>query len=266
MKRVLTVQDLSCVGRCSLTVALPVLSAMGVGASVLPTAILSTHTAFPDPEVVSLTEQMIPFADHWQKQGVRFDAISVGYLSDPEQAAAALEIREKFGCDLILDPVMGDHGRLYRRITPAHIRSMQALCARAEVILPNLTEAAFLTGSEYRPDPEESYLEELAWKLLALGAKNAIITGIRWSDGTIGWYWSDGTHQKLYRDVCVPRSFHGTGDLFAAVFTGNYVNQMPIPQAAEKAARFVKICVEATREESPFGVEFETQLPQLFAK
>lgn len=263
MKRVLTVQDLSCVGRCSLTVALPVLSAMGIQAAALPTAVLSTHTAFPDPEVVSLTDSLVPFANHWKNRGIGFDAISLGYLSDPRQAEAALEIAESFDCPLILDPVMGDGGRLYSRITREHIAAMQRLCAKAEVALPNVTEAAFLTGSQYRAEPDEDYLSGLAGKLLKLGVKNVVITGIRWSENAIGWYYrgEKGSCKGAYDYV--PRNFHGTGDLFAAVFCGSYVNHKDIPTAAEKAAEFVRRCVAATEESTPFGVEFEKELAYL---
>ena len=114
MKRILTIQDLSCVGRCSLTVAQPILSAMGIACSVLPTAVLSTHTAFPNPHIRSLTEDMVPICQHWQEIGAEFDAILVGYLSDPEQAEAVLEVMNSFSCPVILDPAMGDHGKLYK--------------------------------------------------------------------------------------------------------------------------------------------------------
>ena len=263
MKRVLTVQDLSCVGRCSLTVALPVLSAMGIQAAALPTAVLSTHTAFANPEVVSLTGSLIPFANHWKDRGIDFDAISVGYLSDPRQAEAVLEIAESFDCPLILDPVMGDSGRLYSRITREHIEAMKRLCAKAEVVLPNGTEAAFLTGSEYRAEPEEKDLAELAGKLLALGAKHVLITGVKWDADTIGWYYTDGSISHKGCNLYIPRNFHGTGDLFAAVFCGSYVNRKDIPAAAEKAAEFVRRCVAATENVTPFGVEFEKELPFL---
>lgn len=264
MNHILTIQDLSCVGRCSLTVALPVLSAMGIRASCLPTAVLSTHTAFPEPETVSLTGSLVPFAEHWVRQGVEFDAISVGYLSDPEQAAAVCAILEHFSCPLILDPVMGDGGRLYSRITPAHAEALRALCARADVVLPNVTEAACLAGVPYEARPTEDYLRDLAGKLLALGARAVVITGVQWDEDSIGWYFSDGTTSRAYRSGYIRRSFHGTGDLFAAVFAGSWVQGAAIPAAAEKAASFVRRCVEATEAVSPFGVEFEKELPHLW--
>lgn len=266
MSHILSIQDLSCVGRCSLTVALPVLSAMGHRCSVLPTAVLSTHTAFPDPEVVPLTDQLTAFAGHWARQGVAFDAISVGYLSDPVQAGAVREILERFSCPCVLDPVMGDGGRLYSRITPDHIQAMKNLCAQADVVLPNVTEAAYLAGVPYTGTPEEGYLADLARKLLALGAKAVVITGVRWDDGRIGWYYSDGREDRAYRDEYIRRSCHGTGDLFAAVFAGAWMAGEGIPAAAEKAARFVCRCVANTPEVTPFGVEFEKELPALWQR
>lgn len=264
MGHILSIQDLSCVGRCSLTVALPVLSAMGHRCSVLPTAVLSTHTGFPQPEVVSLTEAMLPFARHWRSQGIVFDAISVGYLSCPEQAQAVLEIADSFPCPLILDPAMGDGGRLYSRITPAHIEAMKSLCARADVVLPNVTEAAFLTGTPYAERPSAQALSRLAEKLLALGVKEAVITGIRNAE-TIGWYFSDGKNDCLWQGPRIPGSFHGTGDLFAAVFAGAYLKGRPVPEAAEQAAEFVRRCVSAVQTPSPSGVPFEGELPGLMS-
>ena len=264
MKHILTIQDLSCVGRCSLTVALPVLSAMGIRTSCLPTAVLSTHTAFPAPESMSLAEKLVPFAAHWEKQGVDFDAVSVGYLSDPAQAAAVRAILDKFPRPLILDPVMGDSGRLYSRITPAHAEALRTLCTRAEVVLPNVTEAAYLADMDYSATPDEGYLQTLSRKLLAIGCKAVVITGVQWDDDTIGWYFSDGVTAKAYRSGYIPRRFHGTGDLFSAVFAGSWLRCRDIPAAAEKAAAFVRRCVETTEAVTPFGVEFETQLPYLW--
>ena len=177
MKRILVIQDLSCVGRCSLTVALPILSAMGVNCSALPTAVLSTHTAFPDPHIHSLTEDIVPIGEHLSEIGAEFDAILVGYLSDPEQAEAVAELMSSFACPVILDPAMGDHGKLYKGITREHIAVMRDLAAMADVVLPNVTEAALLTGMPYREDADTGYLRELARKLL-LGQPGWNITRI----------------------------------------------------------------------------------------
>ncbi len=265
MKRILSIQDLSCVGRCSLTVALPVLSAQGIACSVLPTAVLSTHTAFPRPEVIDLTDQMSSFARHWQENGVRFDAVSVGYLSHPEQAAIVGRILDGIGSPMILDPVMGDHGRLYSRITPEHIGALKTLAARADVLLPNLTEAAALTGLPYRQTTDSGYLAALTDGLLSLGAGATVITGIHWQDSAIGFYGQARSGEAFsYEGAYVPRQLHGTGDLFAAVLSGQLLKGKALPDAAAAAAEFVRACVENTPEITPYGVEFETQLYRLW--
>ena len=264
MKHVLSVQDLSCVGKCSLTVALPVLSAMQCRCSVLPTAVLSTHTAFPSPHVRDLTEDLDSVRCHWQRIGVSFDAISVGYLADPEQAAIVDHIVSRLNCPLILDPVMGDHGKLYSRITGEHIGALKALAARAEVLLPNLTEAAALAGLPYRQQTDTDYLNALADGLLALGAKAVVITGIHLKDNAIGFYGkTQGGEPFCYQGSYIPRQFHGTGDLFAAVLSGQLLKGETLSAAAEKAAEFVKACVENTPQVTPMGAEFETQLYRL---
>ena len=264
MKRVLSVQDLSCVGRCSLTVALPVLSAMGHQCSVLPTAVLSTHTAFPNPGVVDLTDHLAGFAAHWLANGIRFDAVSVGYLSDPRQADIVGGILEQFDCPVVLDPVMGDHGKLYRRITPDHIAAMKQLAARADVLLPNLTEAAAMTGIPYRQQTDHAYLEALLDGLLILGVRAAVITGVHLQDNAIGFYGREaGKESFCYQGQYIPRQCHGTGDLFAAVLTGSLLQGKPLRDAAAAAAEFVRVCVENTKEVTLHGVEFENQLYRL---
>lgn len=266
MKHVLSIQDLSCVGRCSLTVTLPVLSAMGIRCSALPTAVLSTHTAFPKPEVVPLTQQLAPFAAHWQENGITFDAVSIGYLSDPEQGEAVKTLLSMQENDplVILDPVMGDNGRLYSRITAAHLEVMQRLAKKADVILPNITEAAALTGLPYREEAEDAYLQELLIGLLER-TESAVITGIC-REGRIGVYGgSRGKADFRWQSDYVPRSFHGTGDLFAAVCTGHLVQGQGLRFAASRAGMFVKRCVEATPDVTPHGVEFEKMLPLLYS-
>lgn len=264
MSHVLSVQDLSCVGRCSLTVALPVLSAMGHQCSVLPTAVLSTHTGFPGPEEVSLTDVLPAFARHWSARGITFDAVTVGYLSGPEQVSAVEQVLDRFPCRLILDPVLGDGGRLYSRMTPDHIQTLRSLFPRAKAVLPNVTEAAFLTGLPYRETAEEGYYKDLAAGLLALGANTAVITGIPWSADQLGWYFSDGHTALSFRNRRVPRSIHGTGDLFAAALTGAHLRGKNLPDAAKLAAEFVRRCVENTPEATPMGPVFEPVLPWLW--
>lgn len=260
MKQVLSVQDLSCVGKCSLTVALPVLSAMGVSCAVLPTAVLSTHTAFPKPHVRSLTRDIAPICDHWRSVGARFDAVSIGYLSDPAQAAAVEALLDSFPAFTVLDPVLGDHGRLYSGITDSHVDALGKLCGKADVLLPNVTEACLLTGTPYRETGDPAYCRQLLDALRQLGAKRVILTGISPEPGITGFMTDTGF---VYRAAKLPLQCHGTGDLFAAVFTGGCVQGKTPEDAAVLAARFVERVLSATPAETPFGMEFEPHLPLL---
>lgn len=267
MKHVLTIQDLSCVGRCSLTVAQPVLSAMGLTCSVLPTAVLSTHTAFPRPHCRNLTEDILPICRHWQEQGVRFDAILVGYLSDPEQAEAVLEVLSAFPCPVILDPAMGDNGKLYSGITQDHVEAMQDLSTLATVLLPNVTEAAYLTGLPYQTQTDGHYLRQMLEKLCRRNTQSVVITGISPDPAHTGFAGIQADEGLFsYRAERNTKALHGTGDLFSAVFTGAYILGKEPWEAAELAARFVERVIDATQAATPFGAEFEGQLPWLWSQ
>lgn len=270
MKSVLSVQDLSCVGRCSLTVALPVLSAMGCRCSVLPTAVLSTHTGFPNPRIVPLTQHIGGIGQHFTQIGVTFDAVTVGYLAGPDQVDAILPLLRHYrrqGSLIIVDPAMGDHGKLYRGLPADHVDAMAALCREAHILLPNVTEAALLTGNSYRADPDGGYLARLTESMLQLSRRAVVITGVGGRDGTIGFWGGEKEASPFsYRTQIIPRQFHGTGDLFAAVFTGGMMAGKTVCQAATQAADFVRTCVATTSEATPYGVEFEKCLPLLFAE
>ena len=269
MKSVLSVQDLSCVGRCSLTVALPVLSAMGLRCSVLPTAVLSTHTGFPNPHVLPLTDHIAPIAAHLDAVNISFDAVTTGYLAGPEQAEAVLPLLHSHkakGSTVIVDPAMGDHGKLYSRLDDDHVVAMSELCKGADILLPNLTEAALLADMPYRENTDGAYLRALTGALLEYYKVSAVvITGVSGSNGTIGFCGAsreDGTFS--YQAPVVPRQFHGTGDLFAAVFTGSVIRGSCVYDSAVLAADFVRCCVEHTQAVTPHGVEFEKQLFRLW--
>ena len=268
MKTVLSIQDLSCVGRCSLTVALPVLSAMGCRCSVLPTAVLSTHTGFPNPHVLSLTDHIGSIFRHFSGLDLSFDAVTTGYLSDPNQAMAVAPIlrhyREK-GSLIIADPAMGDHGRLYSGLTEDHTEAMAEICRCSHILLPNVTEAALLAELPYKAQAEEGYWNRLAEVLLEKYPADAVlITGVSGKEGSVGF---TGCHRQSgpfsYQAPVVPRQFHGTGDLFAAVFTGAVLRQEDMLQAGTRAAEFVRACVTETPKVTPHGVEFEPQLYRL---
>lgn len=265
MKRILTVQDLSCVGRCSLTVALPILSAMGVNCSALPTAVLSTHTAFPNPHICSLTEDIVPICDHLSEIGAEFDAILIGYLSDPEQAEAVAELISAFDCPVILDPAMADHGKLYQGITQEHISVMRDLAAMADVVLPNVTEACLLTGIPYQEQTDGHLLRMMLEKLCGRKTESVVITGVTPTESQIGFV---GIHREegmfSYQAQRNTKALHGTGDMFSAVFAGAYVQGRDPMESAQLAADFVKRVLDHTPESTPFGGEFETQLPWLW--
>jgi len=266
MKRILTVQDLSCVGKCSLTVALPVLSAMGISCSVVPTAVLSTHTAFPNPHIRSLTEDIVPICDHLQAISAEFDAILVGYLSDPAQAEAVLELISAFDCPVILDPVLGDHGKRYDGITAEHVEAMGDLCSLAQVLLPNVTEATLLTGIPCQAQTDGHYLRMLLERL-CMGQKTqtVIVTGTDPDPAHTGFAGiQKGEGLFSYRAQRREKTLHGTGDMFSAVFTGAYVQGFDPMDAGELAARFVERVLDGTEKASPFGAEFEKQLPWLW--
>ena len=265
MKRILTVQDLSCVGRCSLTVALPILSAMGINCSVLPTAVLSTHTGFPKPHIRSLTEEISPICDHLQEIGAEFDAILIGYLSDPEQAEAVAEVISTFNCPVILDPAMGDHGRLYEGITQDHVAVLRDLAAMADVVLPNVTEACLLTGIPYQEQTDGHMLRMMLEKLCSRKTETVVITGVTPAENQIGFA---GIHREeglfSYRADRSGKTLHGTGDMFSAVFAGSYLLGRDPMESAQLAANFVKQVLDNTPKATPFGGEFETQLPWLW--
>lgn len=270
MKRILTIQDISCLGKCSVTVALPILSAMGVETAVLPTAVLSTHTAFPQPEIYDLTHKMQPIAEHWQRIGARFDGMYTGYLASADQVAAVQTLADMFQPDMLLvDPAMADHGKLYAGFDRAFVEKMKALCARGDVILPNLTEACLLTDTPYREAPEDDFIKTLLHKLLALGCGCAVITGVAFAPGMTGAVGCKDGAYVICSAPQLPISCHGTGDVFASVCAGALVSGQTLEQALSLAVDFTAECVKVTAEssrDSRFGVCFEPVLPHLWSE
>ena len=264
MKHILSVQDISCAGRCSQTVALPVLSVMGHRCSILPTAVLSTHTAFPRPYRRLLTEDIAPICNHWQQVGMEFDALLVGYLADPEQCQVVEKALDNQVGLKILDPAMGDHGKLYGGLTEDHIPAMASLCHKADILLPNVTEAALLAGLPYRDTGDEDYYRSLGQTLLEkFGVRGVVITGVSLSAEQTGFYRLCRKGENFYQTRRLDKILHGTGDLFAAVLAGSLLRGNTLPQAAETAAKFVEEAISATKEVTPHGVEFEKVLSAL---
>ena len=266
-KRILTVQDLSCLGHCSGAVALPVLSAWGHETCLLPTALLSTHTAFPAPHVRHLTEDTPAIAAHWQSQGIRFDGILTGYLGSAADVQNVLALRELLAPDglCVVDPAMADHGRLYSGLGEGYAEAMGKLCRQADILLPNVTEASILSGL---PMPKNCTEETAKTLLLALPNEKVILTGAIEEPGVTGVAVKEGETVTFFRHEREPGSFHGTGDLFAACFAGALFRGEPLLDAAAFAARFTGDCVRETARdaERAYGVKFETLLWKITGK
>ena len=271
MKRILTIQDISCFGKCSITIALPVISSMGVETVILPTALFSTHTLFPDYRKVSLSEQMLPFARQWKDNKVAFDVIYTGYLGSIEEIDIALEVIDLLAGEntlIFTDPVMGDNGHLYRGFDEDYVLRNKKLCSRADIIVPNITEACMLTGTAYSEKQDEAFLRELCEKLCSLGAGTAVITGASLSEGKTGIF---GLRAKdggvfCYQNDKVAASYHGTGDLFASAAVGSMAKGISMYEAFRIASDYTAQTIRVTMQnpDNPwYGVDFESTLPDL---
>ena len=271
MKRVLTVQDISCLGKCSLTIALPVLSVLGSETVILPTAVLSTHTMFKGFTCKDLSDQIEPIKQHWLKEGITFDAIYTGYLGSIAQIDQMKELFRDFrreGMFVFVDPVMADNGRLYAAFDMAYAEKNKELCAEADIIVPNITEAALMTGMDYRETYDESYIRELLSGLRELGAKLSVITGVSLEKGKIGAMGIDRETGETwcYQNRRIDASYHGTGDLFASTFVGELLLGKDWKNAMRIAADYTAHTIEVTLKnpkEPWYGVDFETTLPDL---
>ena len=271
MKRILTIQDISCFGKCSLTVALPLLSAMGIETAILPTAVLSTHTLFKGYTCKDLSDQLTPITDHWKREGITFDAIYTGYLGTEEEIDTVIGIINTFRNDhtlVFIDPAMGDNGKLYPAFNEHYAKKNADLCSVADIADPNITEAAFLTGLPYRETYEEEYVRELLLALAALGTKTPILTGVSLSEGKTGAMGYDSAKKEFfhYQNDRIPAAYHGTGDIFSSVLAGAFVLGIERTGALKTAADYTALTIAKTLEnpENPwYGVDFEATIPDL---
>ncbi|MBQ2063282.1 MAG: pyridoxamine kinase [Firmicutes bacterium] len=271
MKRVLTVQDISCLGKCSITIALPVISALGSETVILPTALLSTHSIFENFTCKDLSDQIMPIAQHWQSQDVKFDAIYTGYLGTMEEIDMMKEIVRMFGGEdtlVIVDPAMGDKGVLYPAFDEAYALKNRELCGIADIVLPNITEASFMTGLPYKEEYDEAYVKEMLQALHALGAEVSILTGVSLEPGKTGIMGYDSRNDSYfsYQNEKIGAQFHGTGDLFASTFVGEVMKGLDWTDAIRIAADYTAHTIAVTMEnpkKSWYGVDFETTIPDL---
>ena len=270
-KRLLTIQDISCVGQCSLTVALPIISACGIETGILPSSVLSNHTAgFSAWTFFDLTNEMPNILAQWKKEKVDFDAFYTGYVSKA-QIPIILNIMNEVarpGALRIVDPVMGDNGKLYAGFDEQFPEEMKKLCNGADVILPNMTEALLLLGQPYTETYDQAFVEDTLKKLHALGTKNVVLTGVNFNDGKLGVACFDGKQTQYYFTERINVAMHGTGDVYASSFAGALMRGKSILEAASIAADFVVETIKATMPDPDhwYGVKFEKALPYLIER
>lgn len=268
-KRVLTIQDISCFGQCSLTVALPILSAAGLETVILPSAVLSTHTGgFTGFTVRDLTDDIPGIAAHWKKENISFDAVYTGYLGSIQQINQVKDIIKtlsKPGAVSIVDPAMADNGKLYGAFNDEYVEEMKKLVFDSDITLPNITEAAFLTGIGYKESYDKAYIDKIFDAMAKNGAKTVVLTGVSYNDKTTGVAVYENGKYSYYEHKKLPVSSHGTGDVYASAFTGAYLQGKTVFESAAIAADYTVKCIENTAgdENHRYGVKFEPVLGYL---
>ncbi len=269
MKRILTVQDISCIGRCSLTVALPIISAAGVETGVLPTAVLSNHTAFPKFTFCDLTDEIEGISQTLSELDIGFDAIYTGYLGSFRQLSLVSELIDRHlseKCMIIIDPAMADNGKLYKGFTPEFAKEMATLAGKADLVIPNLTEACFMLDMPYTENYDEEYIRLILKKLTELGAKSAALTGISFTPEKLGTYAYDSITDSYftYYNDRLPVKYHGTGDIFASAAVGALMHGHSTESALAVAVDYTLECLKLTMADEnrrTYGVNFEEALP-----
>ena len=268
-KKILTIQDISCVGQCSLTVALPILSACGLETCILPSAVLSTHTAgFSGFTFRDLTDDMPAIQEHWKKENIKFKAIYTGYLGSIKQVGYVRDILKTMGtedCVRVVDPAMADNGQLYSIFNMEYVDAMRVLCGEADILVPNITEACFLTGEEYKETYDEGYICVLVDKLVALGAKTVVLTGVSYEPMKTGVVVYENGKMDYYQHDKMAKGSHGTGDIYASAFVGALMNDKSVYDAAKIAADYTVKCIINTQGDADhwYGAKFEPVLREL---
>ncbi|MBR5278720.1 MAG: pyridoxamine kinase [Clostridia bacterium] len=268
-KRILTVQDISCFGQCSLTVALPILSACGAETVIIPSAVLSTHTGgFSGFTFRDLSDDIPAISAHWQKEGIDFDAIYTGYLGSLKQIDMVKDLfknHTRKGGIKVVDPAMADNGNLYYGFDQEYANAMATLCKEADIVLPNITEACFMTGVEYKESYDREYIDTILAALENAGMKDIILTGVSFNKETTGVIVKTSKGVEYYSHKKIPVGSHGTGDVYASAFCGALLRGKSSFDAASIAANYTLRCIENTigDESHKYGVKFETAIPYL---
>ncbi len=268
-KKILTIQDISCLGQCSLTVALPILSACGMETCIIPSAILSTHTAgFSGYTFHDLTEDIPRIKEHWLSENIKFEAIYTGYLGSKEQIDYVRDIMHSLGsenCVNIVDPAMADNGKLYPAFDLAFVTEMKTLTKEADYLIPNITEACFLTDSEYKKEYDEAYIKDLCQKLISFDQQTVILTGVSYRPGKTGVVVYTNHSYEYYEHDLITDGCHGTGDVYASAFVGALMREHTAFESARIAADYTVSCIKYTQGDKDhwYGVKFEPVLPEL---
>lgn len=271
MKRIVTIQDISCVGKCSLTVALPIISAMGIETAVIPTAVLSTHTAFKNFTYRDLTGDLPKIAKHWKQEKFNFDGIYTGYLGSIEQIDILKEFFKQFKTPdnfIFIDPVMADNGKLYAGFDEKFVKEMKELCKMADIIVPNLTEASYMLEKEYKEIYSEQEIKDILIELSNLGPKYVVLTGVSFKDNKLGVmsYNKETNEFFTYFKEKIPAKYHGTGDIFASTLVGAITNNNTLEEGLKIAVDYVWETINdtyKTNKKDAYGVNFETKIPYL---
>ncbi len=264
MKKILTIQDFSCVGKCSLTVAIPIISAFGIETCALPTALLSTHTQFKNWTFANLCDQIPSITDAWKKEEITFDGICTGYLGAVDLIEEVKSIIKKFVKKdgiVLIDPAMGDNGKLYAGFNLEYVKATKTLCALADIITPNITEAAFMLEKEFKDEYDYDYLLSICKELHQNGARDVVLTGVKKGASQVGVFCLlGGSEVYEYYTECVPKDFHGTGDIYSSTVYGGLMNGKSLQDSVKFACNFTKHCITVTLAEpnySFYGVNFE---------
>ena len=270
MKRIVSIQDISCIGKCSETVALPILSCMGIETAILPTSILSTHTAFNNFTFKNLADECYKIINHWKDEGFNFDLIYIGYTGTEEILDLVINFIDQFKNDwniVVFDPAMADNGRLYSGINESTVNKMKEVCRRADILRLNLTEASFLLKDEYKEKFTMAEIQTKAKRLRELGPRDIVITGVeqRKKIGALGY---DGIEFCSNFEKKYDANYHGTGDIFTSVLSGCLLLGRTIEKSIEIATKFTTECVRLTYEDKTsenYGVNFEQAIPFLLS-
>jgi len=269
-KRVIAINDISSFGKCSLTVAISVLGAAGLETCAVPTAVLSAHTGFKGYTFYDLTENILPSANHWKSMGLEFDGIYTGYLGSKEQIKCVEKIMDMFSVSIkLVDPVMGDDGKLYDGFSEDFPKEMKKLIKKADIIVPNVTEACLLTDISYCSEHTKEYINELIKALSSVCDADIIITGINsQKDKICTAVYENGEITYIENDK-QRAVYSGTGDVFASTFMAALMRGLSIKDAAKTAADFVGECIELTKKNSSsrhYGINFELNTKSLLKK